>query len=470
MNNLIKFTSYPKPKPGECFSSLIQRISELNCENPLQVIKYLSGTSNFKMRKLDSTPIDRIDLEKFSYLANLRPEDISATMLKSILSKLNLEQMSHNTDVSSFLLNFLEHSRKFCPYCIGLNKYYKLIWQIKDIHFCKEHYIKLENTCPCCKNPISILSEKTRVGFCEYCNFNLTDTPPLKYQASQIDLNYLSLWETLLDSDNNLKFNIHNLSMHKYIALNITRLLENEQYEDYFSLNYKKYNIYYYDIYKLLLALDGKNSWTYLSTLFSTLFLLMSKNGYILSDIEKIPYQTLTKNSITNILEKIKTTVSCRAPFCENYNKKGSLTYFDNHPRIAPFKEPCYFLYCSSCGISYYYIISDGTLVERGSDFLGEGYLTLNEFLLKSIDLENIPLPTAKLNKYMHYFVSCNLLPPRIMDFYKVKKYDKDVISAALNYYKRVKYTSKPEFPIEIKYYKDILIAKQVERINYTRW
>lgn len=62
------------------------------------------------------------------------------------------------------------------------------------------------------------------------------------------------------------------------------------------------------------------------------------------------------------------------------------------------------------------------------------------------------------------------MLPNKIMDFYKVKKYDKDVISSALNYYKRVEYANKPEFPSEIKYYKDILIAKQVERINYTRW
>lgn len=310
MNNLIKFTSYPKPKPGECFSSLIQRIAEQNCENPLQIIKYLSGTSNFKMRKLDSTPKEKIDLEKFSYLASLCHEDISATMLKSILPKFNLEHMTHKSDVSTFLLNFLEHSRKFCPYCIGENKFYKLIWQIKEIHFCKKHNIKLENTCPCCNKPISILSEKTRVGFCEYCNFNLADAPPLKYQTNQMDLNYLSLWETLLDSNNNLLFNIHNFSMHKYIALNITHLLGNEQYQDYFSLNYKKYNIYYYDIYKLLLALDGKNSWAYLSTLFNTLFLVMSKNGYILSDIEKIPYEILTKNSITNILETIKSSVS----------------------------------------------------------------------------------------------------------------------------------------------------------------
>jgi hypothetical protein len=63
----------------------------------------------------------------------------------------------------------------WCPICFdeGLNSgqiYEKMIWNFKDVEICKEHGVKLIQKCPNCNSSLKVLSQRSRVGYCDKCH------------------------------------------------------------------------------------------------------------------------------------------------------------------------------------------------------------------------------------------------------------------------------------------------------------
>ncbi|MEK5441209.1 TniQ family protein [Fredinandcohnia sp. FSL W7-1320] len=69
----------------------------------------------------------------------------------------------------------LRAKKAWCPICLEEWKtneepiYEPLLWFIKEVKVCAKHKIKLETSCPSCRNEIPIISRNTRHGYCTDC-------------------------------------------------------------------------------------------------------------------------------------------------------------------------------------------------------------------------------------------------------------------------------------------------------------
>ncbi|MBU3200078.1 hypothetical protein KPL48_12315 [Clostridium estertheticum] len=104
--------------------------------------------------------------------------------------------------------------------------FYKLIWQVKEISYCKIHGVKLEHFCWQCKKKIPIISSESRMGYCPYCLADLSLTTVTEEKNNLNDRLYED-WKYLLAP--NIQNTSNNLNINQLFALKLIYI------EEYFN-------------------------------------------------------------------------------------------------------------------------------------------------------------------------------------------------------------------------------------------
>lgn len=131
---------------------------------------------------------------------------------------------------SRILRKFYVTTRRYCPLCLGENKMYKLIWQIKGINFCSLHKTALVSICPKCNTKIHLLARNGDIGFCPSCEAELSSAIPTEYSHNETEDLLINIWESFFDSKTPKFQAIKNLTYNQTLAIKLLFFLRNYRY------------------------------------------------------------------------------------------------------------------------------------------------------------------------------------------------------------------------------------------------
>jgi len=155
----------------ESLTSYLHRLSEAHCL-PVTILIKLFVIDRFP------TPTDYYD-----YTKHIR--QINGVSYKAVETISVVQSLTQRNDLSSLTLvnwsnviplhKLLRHSKAWCPRCYEEMRtnaweiYDLLIWHLQIITSCLKHEIPLLTECPHCKRNPTIISGKSRPGFCSLC-------------------------------------------------------------------------------------------------------------------------------------------------------------------------------------------------------------------------------------------------------------------------------------------------------------
>lgn len=349
----------PAIEQGECLSSYLQRVSDSNYISSHYLWRhFLKTNSHYPQssisRLVDVTPSSTIDLSLLSSLLLTSRDALEDLTFMQVFRKFGVD--INDINHSRILSNLIDTNRKFCPECISENPYFKLIWQVTEIKFCEKHGLELNTKCSNCNNFIPILPNSTDFRRCPTCGFDLSNSPRKKYDINSKDQRIYEDWHTILDPKTLSLNTIGNISSEQNIALRTLFLIEP---------------------YRNELALDEKTTLSSIKQLArctqSTLKFMHL--GSILRFLRKynVPMQDffnmdLSKEYIDSILmtkDRLIDSLTCQAPWCEQYLKNGSLKRTPTSLKLHKSGETLkYYMYCGSCATEYA-LDTNGVLNER---------------------------------------------------------------------------------------------------------
>jgi hypothetical protein len=153
----------PAVEQGECLSSYLQRVSNSNSISSHYLWHHvLKSNTHYPQssisRLVDATPSSRIDLSLLPTLLSTNRDTLEDLTFMYVFRKFGVDINDINR--SRILSNLIDTNRKFCLDCISENPYFKLIWQVTEINYCKKHGLELNTKCSNCTSackPLTII-------------------------------------------------------------------------------------------------------------------------------------------------------------------------------------------------------------------------------------------------------------------------------------------------------------------------
>ncbi len=338
----------PAIEQGECLSSYLQRISNSNFITPHYLWRHvLKSNTHYPQssisRLVDVIPSSTIDLNLLSSLLLTNRDSLENLTFMHVFRKFGVD--INDINHSRILSNLINTNRKFCPECISEKPYFKLIWQITEINYCEKHGLELKTKCSNCNNFIPILPNSADFRKCPTCGFDLSKSSSKQYLSDSKDQRIYDDWHIILGKKTLPLNSIGTLSIEQNVALRTLFLIgpyENE------------------------LTLDEKTTLSSIKQLArctqSTLKFMHL--GLILHFLRKynVPIQyffsmNLPQEYIESILSpkvRLIENLSCQAPWCKQYLKKGSLRRTPSSLKIYKSGDTLkYYMYCESCATEY---------------------------------------------------------------------------------------------------------------------
>lgn len=213
----------------ESLTSYIQRVASDNFLTPADIWKLLCYSpykyhQNTVSSYIDVDPNHTFDLHKLEAMLLQRSDSLHRLTFIPALEKLNLS--NSNANKSNIGRNIFYTYRKYCPKCLRENNYYKLIWQLSSIKFCKLHNIKLIAQCWHCKSTMFLLPLNGEIGICPHCKMSLSRAPIIDYFPNQLDLLSYNDWEYLFDASKKALPLTNNYEEHSLLLFKLLYLLK----------------------------------------------------------------------------------------------------------------------------------------------------------------------------------------------------------------------------------------------------
>jgi len=165
------FIIIPKPLKDEIFSSWFTRLSYAHHLHPHTFINLYFGVKNRgKFKKNIDTSLNKDMLSLIQTMCNNKVQPFKLT--------LKIHSGYLQEDAITVASNRFLGPLKFCPLCLQKDKipYFRKYWKLVFYNACKEHQCYLYDTCPQCKNPLSILkmyNNNFPFNYCSTCGFEL---------------------------------------------------------------------------------------------------------------------------------------------------------------------------------------------------------------------------------------------------------------------------------------------------------
>lgn len=354
--SISTFLVRPKLIKDESLTSYIQRIATANHVKPhdvwrLLIKPYSHYPQSSLSTSLDIYPNSMIDINKLGEMLYLKKDLIEHLTFSKVFKKFGVEEKKvANSRILSGLIN--KH-RKYCPNCLSENLYYKLIWQIKEIHFCDKHNVFLNDFCWKCHNKIPLLPNNEIIGYCPYCNANLTEAPLKPYKIEIQDKRVLEDWMYLLYANNKISC-IKNLTIQQTIAFKLLYIINNFSKTEINIPSHLK---------QTARNTRTLNTFTHLKFILDT---IRSLNISMDIFFKIIPDSNFIESFLAEKLPLHK-QYSCLAPWCQGYKNPGTLerTSTSVH-KMKDGKKYKYYMYCTKCGLEYCVDSDTNEIIERG--------------------------------------------------------------------------------------------------------
>lgn len=416
------FTVRLRPYEGESLSSFIYRLAIANGTRVFQIWNTMKTKhiENYAQRDdinlLDFAPVNTIDTTKLAQSLSIDVEKLLNCSCFNILQTFSGET---NIERSRFLSGMLRTYLYYCPLCLRVKCYNRLLWKIDDIHGCVEHGNRLLNQCSSCQKYIKY-KDILVIGECPYCEHKLfrdvTESIIMSEEELCKESWFTNTWAYLL-KDVRSKIETYEIGMRILFILNQRKL----QFDKHLvEKNLKEPGILPALLQHARESLSHKRT-LHISFILSVLF----EHQISAKEFMELETPAIFIDSVKTVAKSKKDSVSCFAPWCSSYNKVGSLIKTGTTlKRRKSGKVLKYYLFCTSCGCEYAFDEED-QLIERG--FFIEVYkklLIMEDQDIKFKQLSNLlEITEDKLRRSLSYFrTRINLRCDIKLDKYKIEK------------------------------------------------
>lgn len=348
----------PTPKEGESLSSYMHRVAKSNFISNHELWRSITPEGvhypqSSMSSGIDVCPINLIDIKKFENMLLNSFQPLELLTFIPVLEKMGINKSSMSRSRS--LSGLISENRRFCPECLKADSYYKLIWQVKEVNFCFEHNVMLQNKCPNCGKNMPILPSDSLIGKCSYCNYELSESNSEEYVPTDTDPRIMDDWLYLLNASAPCMNVIEHFSNQQNLALRVLHACTDIKLS-------KRELIALKGIYQI--ARESKSNQSSLHLKNTLYFSRLSKVS-----LEKLLTTKIPDDFIDNILIKpmmLKNYYHCIAPWCKNYLRSGRLERTATSTKhLSSGQTLNYYLYCPCCGTEYA-INENKELGERG--------------------------------------------------------------------------------------------------------
>lgn len=401
----MRLTVRVRPVEREALSSYLLRLAASNGLELLALWNLIKKPREHfiqmnDLNVLNFIPFNSIDIDKLSELSDISKEELLRCTFLNLLVKFNKKE---ELERSRFLSSMLRDEFHYCPICIKLKPYYKLIWSVNGIHTCDIHKTSLLNHCVHCNQIIKIKDIRI-IDICPKCGAKLTDEKSTKIDQLEEDMQIwlYEFWTTLLIKNN------YNIAPDE-LAIRLLFILND------FELQFDRARIKNKlgDKMKFgVLLQHARRSLSQERVLhISFLIDILYKYNLSVNQFMELEVPIEFMESVTNIKLKKSQEASCLAPWCNKYSSKGCLTKTATSYKLRKDgSELLYYLICPDCGCEYAYNI-DGRLIERTN--LIQAYWKLMMINYKELSLKELAdicgLTIDKLKRCLAYFYSRGL-------------------------------------------------------------
>jgi hypothetical protein len=408
-----RFTIRPRPKDGESFTSYLIRLSNLNGFNYHSILKRFGTKRDRNHYSFDIYPERFLDLDEFSNQVNQNRETIIRLSFQPLLDKfVEFDAISSDNLGLSRLIE--QDHRRFCIKCLEEDKYFHLLWQVREIKVCPIHRIELTAKCNVCNREQPYISNFVINGLCHYCHSPLServlDNLKTVDGIDDIELQHqspvLKDWDTLLNPNITLHVN-NQLTKDKAIALKLLYLLETKK-----TTNYKLGSLVY--TRKKLRAFINDSKYVSKPQIPETIK-VVQKMGIGINEFANLEIPREFQMSVIKE-DKEQKLGPCFAPWCPSFGTNESMVqavYVRNSHNDFHSKKSI----CMSCFMKYGFDPKTGVWEEMGNDI---------EFIKSSLipKVQNATsvaqivsgLPRRKTEKMLGYMANFDLLPKVLMD------------------------------------------------------
>ncbi|MBY6038326.1 TniQ family protein [Fictibacillus nanhaiensis] len=337
------FTIRIKPKVGESLTSYLYRLTNENKTNLINLANtvVLPGKKRYTIINLDLSIKNNYNIEMLANLTGL-----------SIESLLSLTIVPYHTKFDLFInmLNkeFETNVRKVCPLCISKDKYFKLIWQVKEIDICNEHLVKLQKSCGKCGLEFQYNEKDLMLNhICGQCknpiiNVNMEDLLSLDKIGEQERI--YNDWSFLLSQHIEPPI-INGYSTEDSLVIKYIYFIHQQKQTEYIPIPF------FQDFYNNLIASIRKGAKFKKNRNLTPINLFRTLRYF---NVELQDFYKLQVPS--SFIEKIKGITfdesgDCLAPWCEGFNKKGTLKKAEMG-RVLKYKRVTI---CEKCNLTYGY-------------------------------------------------------------------------------------------------------------------
>lgn len=352
-----QLTIRPLPKQGECLTSYLFRITNLNYCGDKDIWRDISVGSIYRLKGYQYHRLDydftMIDSKKFTALSGLDQSTINKLTFYNLYTKFFDDPYSDFERAKVMIQPFLnKKQRKFCPQCLKQNPSFKLIWQVMDIEICDIHNVELRNSCIECGHKVSYSMDCLEKQECENstCNFKLTDriVPIVDKDYIDTQKERCSRWGFLMNSDVMLTEAYGKLTMERSLALKLLYIAQNQQPK------YKRKDIrgISKNIIKTLVAhIRGVTDVKKVNL--KLLFQLLDLKGLSIEKFAQINVPESYLNSVFSVKKSFEAQ-GCLTPWCPKYMKITSMQLVNEgvRPRKSGVKYSRYFV-CKECFMRY---------------------------------------------------------------------------------------------------------------------
>lgn len=420
-----------KPLAEESLSSYIQRAANSNyaSSHDLWRLCSLEG-AHYPQATLSSVidvfPDKSLNIETLSILVG---ESLDSLRNMTFIPAHNKFGISNEKVGSSRVLSdMLQKSRCYCPLCIAENHYYKLMWQVKEVSFCKKHNILLQSRCSKCGKCIPIIPVSSEMGTCPYCHSQLSQSPVIYHEITCYDARDHEDWSYLLSSTEPILAPIESLSSEQNIAMRLLYVAETHC-ESLDQADHDKLPTIQQ------IARDTRATQTFIHI--STILNILRESDISLREFFTMDIPNLFVEKIHQSKKQLITNYSCIAPWCNSYQNRGELYQTSTSVRERISGENLkYYMYCRHCGLEYA-LTKNNDLLERGT-FIDFAWSIVLPELHKGhsfVELSRkLDCTQDKLKRAIIFLAANGLIDPEMVPIQIPFKHDPEVVSKIKHY------------------------------------
>ncbi|CAN7734492.1 TniQ family protein [Paenibacillus sp. LjRoot153] len=410
------FTVRPRPRPGECLSGYFLRIAEANLVNYLDIRKKINigSTSYFNsaaMYKVDSS-LQLINFKIFALSLHLEEKIIKDLTFLPILDKFFDNPSQEERRFRSFLNSLIVTDvRRFCSHCVRENRYFKLIWQIREIKICLEHQVDLKSNCCNCNQPLPYFYDHMNELVCNSCGNSIYSECEIKNAQNEEfikkQFQVIYDWRFLLNSELFLTSKLERFTLEQSLAIKLLYISQNK------ATTFNKLDIKLFSpvVVQSLVALirNGKST---KRVLLSDLFKLTDHYGMNLKEFSAIEVSTVYIASINLVSDHLDLAPSfCCTPWCHSYGKDTAMKHINVRKKGA---NNIYFKQvhvCIDCYLYYGYYQKEWREIKGDIEL----FMDVKELVRQGISRRNIT-STLKIDYHRTSLIIAYLLRFFLLD------------------------------------------------------